>query len=297
MIRLKKIIPTKAPTIGLRQAKVLTNLPWEKHVALLAEGLPLLLASATELEKAARTLTSHPRSAAILHGHAREECAKILILMDLVRCPRSLRAQKIGQMIKWFYDHLARAIFVEAQFWKPTTVAMLQDYVDDRRKSHFVDGDFGQYIFPNWSNYERESTLYVDIALAEDGEPYWSTPNVPTHPWDNGAKHALQLCQSFEAVGLFSRKGLEVASDVWGKVNFENECSAYLGHDLTRKAISSLDQEGLIRALPLEETLRSMYNNWQIPMYNINFSRIDVPLSELEKERDAHFWSEVGDYG
>lgn len=38
-----------------------------------------------------------------------------------------------------------------------------------------------------------------------------------------------------------------------------------------------------------------MYRDWQIPMYNLKFSLIEVPLEELLAEQEREYWSEVGD--
>ncbi|OAF16927.1 hypothetical protein [Bradyrhizobium neotropicale] len=53
---------------------------------------------------------SHGREAKVLEGFAKEEAAKILILMDAVRCPPKLIASKLNRIVGWFYDHLARLI-------------------------------------------------------------------------------------------------------------------------------------------------------------------------------------------
>jgi hypothetical protein len=43
-----------------------------------------------------------------------------------VRCPPKLIAGHIGPMMGWFYNHLARLIYAEAQHWKPTNAEKLQ---------------------------------------------------------------------------------------------------------------------------------------------------------------------------
>ncbi len=47
----------------------------------------MILASAESFWTAAASLMQAPREARVLEGFAEEEAAKILILMDLVRCP------------------------------------------------------------------------------------------------------------------------------------------------------------------------------------------------------------------
>ena len=79
-------------------------------------------------------------------------------------------------MVKWFYDHLARLIYVDAQTWRPVDMNQLQEYVDSHRRSHSLEGYADEYIVPNWTIFSRESELYADIVAYEDGEPTWNEP-------------------------------------------------------------------------------------------------------------------------
>ncbi|MER9185932.1 hypothetical protein [Mesorhizobium australicum] len=49
----------------------------------------------------------------------------------------------------WFYDHLARLLYIEAQDWRPTDLNELRTYVDQQRRSHYLEGHVGEYILPN----------------------------------------------------------------------------------------------------------------------------------------------------
>ena len=101
---------------GLRQAKVLCEMSFEKRLEFIAEGLPIILESAHGYWKASCRLKERPREAEVLQVHAAEEAAKILILMDAVRCPRKIISSKIGKIVQWFYDHLTRLIYAEATY-------------------------------------------------------------------------------------------------------------------------------------------------------------------------------------
>jgi hypothetical protein len=176
----------KSDDIGLRRGRILPNLPQPKQLDVIAEGLPILMKSARDLLAASKALVEHHRAATILEGHAMEEIAKILILMDVVRCPPKLRPSRIGPMMGWFYDHLARLIYIDAQGWKPVNVKQLQEYVDSNRRSHYLEGAVGEYIMPNWTTYSRESLLYADILTQEDGEPIWNEPYATAPMFDFG---------------------------------------------------------------------------------------------------------------
>lgn len=162
--------------IGMRRAHALANMQEKEQFDLIAEGLPNLMASARNLLSASYCLERHQRSASMLRRHASEEIAKILILVDLVRSPASHRPSRVGRMTRWFYDHLARLIYIEAQSWKPMHAQQLQECINDHRRMHYLEGPTGEYIMPNWEIFRRERDMYADIVGEEDGTFHWSDP-------------------------------------------------------------------------------------------------------------------------
>ena len=83
--------------IGLKQAKVLCQLPHQKRLTFFAKGLPIIQESADGYWKASLQLRGFPREAEVLRGHAVEEAAKALILIDAARCPKKLVSQHMGK--------------------------------------------------------------------------------------------------------------------------------------------------------------------------------------------------------
>jgi hypothetical protein len=142
----------KGPKIGLRQAHRLCQLGENERLTFIAEGLPLILRSAHRAWEAAKQIRiSSGRESAILEGVATEETAKILILIDAVRCPAKLVPSKMNRFVDPFYDHLTRLIYAEATSWKPTNLAELRGYVDNGRQ--FMSKEF------------RELTRSLSIAV------------------------------------------------------------------------------------------------------------------------------------
>ena len=122
-------------TFGGRQARALCNMRHSARLDFISEGLPIILQSAQGFWRAAETLEDNPREAAVLSGLAEEESAKALILIDLVRCPVPEVGKRIGRIVKkTLYDHLSRMIYANAQSWRPTNIAQLQEYVDKERQ-------------------------------------------------------------------------------------------------------------------------------------------------------------------
>ena len=280
--------------IGLQQAKILCQMKYGERLAFIAEGLPLILDSARGLWKASQLLKDAPREANILEGHAEEEAAKILILIDLARCPRRLAGPRTGSMVRWFYDHLARLIYAKAVSWKPMNVKQLRDYVDGERKAHYVEGEMGEYIMPNWELYSREARLYVDIEAHEKGLRGWSAPTGFGSGLPSFDPLVLRTAEALSALGIFSHKGLKAVADIWGELHFVDEQGFDDSRRLTRTLLERLDSERLFTDAAEDEHVSTIYNTWQMPMYELDFSLIPIPLDVLQRERDNIFFNEVG---
>lgn len=97
---------TKKLQIGQRQASRICQMSAADRFTFLAEGLPIIHASSKGFWSGSVELRTMPREAEVLAGFAKEEAAKILILMDVVRCPDKLVASKLSMLIGRFYGHL-----------------------------------------------------------------------------------------------------------------------------------------------------------------------------------------------
>jgi hypothetical protein len=260
---------------------------FSKRLDVIAEGLPIILDSASGFLNASKRLHDLPREADVLIAFAAEEAAKALILIDIVRCPARLVPSKIGIMTKWFYNHLARLIYAEACLWKPMHVVQLQQYVKSELKSHYLEGDYGEYIVPNWQLYSRESTLYADIEADEEGNLSWSEPRgFPDRSLVIDPRVCVVL-QALEAIGAFTREGLEIVSSVWGQLEFRDEQTSHDSEALIQKTLERLDERKLPLQYASESHVRALRHDWQLPMYNLDFGLIEVSMSDLERERDA----------
>jgi hypothetical protein len=129
-----------------------------ERLRLIGEGLPVLLTSAQELADAEKQLPrEHQRARAILIGQAEEEAAKILILLDAVRCPPRWQ-NELNRTLSNFYNHLARLIYAAASGWHAATLPELARYVDHDRTSHYLDGQYGpEFLFRNNLLDKREA--------------------------------------------------------------------------------------------------------------------------------------------
>lgn len=279
---------------GNRHASVLCNMPRAAQLDLLAEGLPIILKSAQGFWNAAIQLADHSREALVLEGFCEEECAKIMILMDLVRCPKKLASSRAGKVTSIFYDHLGRLIYAEAQNWKPVNITQLREYVDHSREGHYLEGYAGEYIVPNWSRYSRESTLYADIELHEDGKPHWNGPTQLGAITLGFPPPVLSLAEAMGALGLFDRRGLQAVADIWNQLEFVETENFEDSRRLTGELFDRLDAEQLVTETATDRHPSWIQNNWQMPMYNLEFREIPMKLSDLKAQQEAMFLSEIG---
>ncbi|SCW92242.1 hypothetical protein [Ancylobacter rudongensis] len=281
--------------IGLRQANRLAQMSPKAQLGFIAEGLPLIRDSAFGFWSAAQALQGHSREREVLEGFAEEEAAKGLILMDIVRCPSALMKDRLTPMLSWFYNHLARMIYANAASWKPVDTKQLQEYVDTARRTHYLEGNMGEYILPNWEEYRRESQLYVDIAAFENGDPVWSAPvvhdGVSIGDWP---PPSLQLVEALHQLGLTTEAGLQATSETWGTVTFQDK----EGFEDIRKILERLLARAIAESLPLETAeekhVQTLYRLWQIPMYLLDLKRLPVSLEELKRHQEAMLWAEAG---
>lgn len=281
-------------SFGNRHAGVLCNMTRPAQLDLLAEGLPVILRSAQGFWAGATQLVDHPREARVLEGFCEEECAKIMILMDLVRCPKKLASRRAGKLTSIFYDHLGRLIYADAQGWKPMNMSQLREYVDRAREGHYLEGFAGEYIVPNSSRYRRESTLYADIELYEDGVPHWSEP-LQLGPFGMVFPPlVLSLAEAMSALGLFDRPGLQAVSDIWDQVEFVEEENFEDSRKLTNELFARLDAESLVTEAATDRHASSVANDWQMPMYNLEFREVPMRLAELKAQQEGMLWSEIG---
>jgi len=286
------------PSIGLRQARRICQLSDRERLNFIADGLPVILESAQGFWKAAQQLERTPREALVLEGFATEEAAKILILMDIVRCPITLLKSKLRKLIDLFYDHLARLIYAQASTWKPSKIEQLREYVDHSRQGHYTDGFAGEFIVPNWTVYERESRLYADVEATQYGSLVWSAPRSPYNDdlkWTPVVPSALHLAEAMRQLGLFSPGGLNAISEIWGSVEFRYKEGPDESRELTKLLFKRIDAEKLCLESATEDHASTLFWRWQIPMYNLDFSLIPVTLEELEEQQERALRSEIGD--
>jgi hypothetical protein len=280
--------------IGLKEGSVLCGMNYDDRLNFIAKGLPIVLESALGFWTASQQLQSSPRESTVLENLAVEEAAKLLILMDIARCPKKHVSMRIGQMVGWFYCHLARAIYADAASWHPMNLARLRDYVAYERHAHYVEGNFGEYIVPNSKQFGRESALYADIGKHDDGEPYWNRPTGYRSELPFLANYkpaALSLAEAFSVLGMLSARGVQIVARTWDALEFkDDEQTAQDSERLIQTTIEAVIDSGLASDSAEQRHFETVRYNWQMPMYNFGFALIPVSREALEREQDSERW-------
>ena len=190
-----------------------------------SEGIKHIIENAGELNRSARKLfeIGEYRSAEIILGIAEEESAKVLILIDAIRCPPK-RKKELSKTLKCFYEHLPKRIYSGMCEWKIACFDDVVRRVDGARKDMFLDGPNGvDWIFPNYRKTQREGNMYVDYVrdiTVENGDRYWQTPVGPSRATYVTPK-SYQIAEALHRVGATTSQGLDVVGTVWN--DFEPE--------------------------------------------------------------------------
>ncbi len=290
------IEPTKSRHIGLGQLGALAELSPADRLAVVAEGLPVILASTEELIASSDAISeSHPRASAIIQRQGLEEAAKILILLDYARCPLGL-SDRAQELVRAFYDHGARALYAEACRWTAYDVEMLRGYVDQSRASHFVEGDYGQWIIPNWETYKREAVMYADLSRVDSGALVWSDPRGWPQPTlgTRFAPPALRLVRALGRLGFYDKRALALFADVWRPHAFTSaEHGSQMAERLMEKTLAGFIHRGLVTERATDDDVRTAYRSWPLPMYAIDVRERQVSLDALRAEQAAQLHREM----
>ena len=184
----------------------------EKLFDVISEGATEIVNNAVELDKAARRLhvAGEQRASDILRGLAEEEAAKVLILLDVVRCPTDsgFRHRTLG----YFFDHLAKRVYaLTSSFPNVLTFAEVCELARFECRPFFLDGPNGvDWIFSNTIKSHREGSMYVDYVrdiTGDDANCFWNSPvDMEAGDWMYESSDAVKLGQALVDVGVTTRQ-------------------------------------------------------------------------------------------
>ena len=236
-----------------------------------------------------RAIDEH-RGAAIVRALAKEESAKVLILLDLVRCPRNNQDGK-SRTVAAFRDHLAKEIYADSCCWRPVDFAEVTRIVNRERRPYYLDGPNGvDWIHPNYTKGRRDNRMYVDYVqdiTVEGGEYDWVSPLPDSlyREYKDATPPCLVVARALHRVGMTTPEGLAVVADLWRGFRPQPQT--------TRQELLGRNFDSLARVSEARqnrevdpEDARSVCHHWPFPLWPLDLRQSKGPTkADLRRER------------
>ena len=270
----------------------LTNFSDDRLFKEVAEGVARITENATSLDESAARLHQGAdfRASKIMQGFAEEEAAKVLILIDFIRCPAIPERRK--QTLKHCYGHVAKRIYATAcTYPRIATFGELCNLVEQESRPVYLDGpNWVDWIFPNSISWERQQAMYVDYVrdMTEDsGEYWWTTPYVPeSGEVEYETSECIKLSWALSKVGASSPDGLAEIANIWREYEPEPETDRGDLRSLVTYTLMQLAERGL--GTDDEAISRFIVTSWPFPLWSVTIKewRSKDDLAELRRERE-----------
>lgn len=266
-----------------RQIQRLCELSDQKLFGSIAEGINLVIENAQTYLRAAESLTQCAPGRAVEHLRltAEEEAAKVLILLDAVRCPRgpahdTNRFRTLG----YFRNHLARGVYALYSSVRPATFKEAVRFVHSACQDRYYDGPVDdEFECRNWIESHREESLYVDY-VEDDGKCYWISPSDLIEAGQHiGYSMPLNLAEALWRLGCGTADGVHIVADVWRPILVSESSSAdldwpsYGQHNI--RTIECLENAGLSKNAT-DTDFRLVFDVWNYPLYSLDFKKMKV---------------------
>ena len=257
--------------------------------------MPLIVDNAASFNETASRLYGHGefRASEIFRGLAAEEAAKVLVLVDYVRCPKT--SEQRARVLKRFYGHVAKRVHALAcRYPRIASFAELSELVEDECRYWHLDGPNGfDWILPNPISQEREHGLYVDYVrdvTEKAGVSFWTVPVSPTPILSRyHAPECVSLVRLLSSAGALSTGGLAEIAGVWRRFEPVPDSDRGELHDLISETLNRL--EPLDCAAVDEVTAGFIIRHWPFPLWSMTVEEPrpqDVDFDELREERKRY---------
>ena len=268
----------------------LANFADAQMFAEISQGIPLIVESAEELDEAGRQLfvAGEFRASEIVKGHAAEEAAKVLILLDSVRCPPDSRSK--ARSLRGFYRHLAKRVYAAVNSL-PNILSFreLSEFVAHECKTVYLDGPSGvDWIFTNAITTKRENEMYVDYVrdiTERKGDYNWNVPQV-LPPVVGSYRHppVVLLSRALCDAGANSVPGLACIAGLWRGFHPESGTSRTELRCVIKRMLECLDEVHVgTTSSPVAESL--ILSEWSFPLWPLKLVESDSGGNSLEELR------------
>ena len=221
-----------------------------------------------------------------MRWYAAEESAKVLILLDAVRCPRN--PIEISRTLKYCYDHVVKGIYVKVCEWRPNNFAEICKHIEYERMDYYLDGPNDiDWISPNAITRDRERTIYVDYVrdITEDhGECFWIRPSsIDVDGQEYDQPDAFTLTSTLHRVGITSPESLEIIAEIWRTFVPNENTDVHEVINLVQTTLENLDEKDLISNV--DSATESLINMWPFPLWSLDLSAKRVSRENLRTYR------------
>jgi hypothetical protein len=281
----------------MRAIKDLADLGDEQFLDQIATGLRYLVEEVDKIDSAAKSLSTpgfahliNPGAdypATILSVIGEEEAAKVLVLLDAVRCPPSKDKER-RRTLGYFYDHVAKAIYAETCQWRPADFAEVMRLIELERPKWYLDGPTGtEWLFYNRNLQQREDALYVgyereETDESEKREGYWRSP-LHSIAGSHLTKNVFAVCRALDQMGVLAREALVVVATIWRQIEL---CPLTTSADMerwNRSTFEELEKRGLLREVS-DSALTIAIDHWPVPLWSIDVGKPkDTESNKLKK--------------
>ena len=260
----------------------------------IAEGIDLILRNVNRFDSAARHLSAgnHRGIASIIGGFAAEEAAKVLILLDAIRCPRKYEDKRKRTLLR-FYNHFAKGLYVEVCDWRVTDFQYLINAINGQRDKYYLDGPNDvDWIMKNWITSERERKLYVDYVryFEAGGQQPVSRWQEPFDALDlrYRPRTIVGLAIALGCLGMTTPAGLAVISDVWRPWRPEPVTTRYELREKIRESIVAAQKIG-IGIESMGQEARTVIESWSFPLWDADLKEIPSEIDDLREIQKARW--------
>ena len=257
----------------------------------ISEGIGHIVQNSTSLDESAKRLheSAEYRTSEIIRALAEEEAAKVLVLLDFVRCPK--KSMNRGAVLKCFYSHIGKRVYaMSASYPRIATFSELCNLVQMEDRSYYLDGpNMVDWIYPNSITAEREGNMYVDYVqdiTEENGQYYWTFPvQQPATQLSYEIPDCVRLSQALSTVGACSPDGLAIIADVWR--NFEPQPDTNR-KELRKLIASTLDRLAHCASDSFESAAASFIVwHWSFPLWPLKIDDARESNVDLRALRQA----------
>ena len=273
-----------------RGVKQLANFKDDRLFNEVSEGIKLIVQNAISLDNAAKSLHREKqfRISNIIRGFSEEEAAKVLILIDLVRCP-SKQQQRV-KVANRFYNHLIKRIYASTcSYPRIVSFGELIQLIEMIGRRYCLDGPNNvDWIFRNSIIAEREEALYVDYVqdITEvQGDFFWSEPFQASLEMSNYETSAcVKLSYFLSEAGACSPEGLAAIADLWRSFEPAPETDRTEIWNLIQITLEQLSKLGAGKES--EAYASFIARHWSFPLWSLKIEDICAEPKKLEELRE-----------